>query len=645
MVARAHHYGWLGAFFICVRCATAADYYVDPNLNGAYPTIQRAVDAVSGQSELARANIFIAPGIYSEAVVIDKPFVSLIGQGDSREATRISQARLPIDGAASDAGEVLSVRAGATGFMARNLAVENTTPAKLETGALAIRSSADRVIFDHVGVYGYHDTLYLDGMARQYFRDCFISGSVDFIFGDATAVFEHCQIESTYPGDITAANTRRATANGLVFLDCSLVAGVDRDPNLDGLTPLWDGSVFLGRPWMWYDQSVMPSVAFIRTAMGPHIAYAGWDPWNDTGIPEVDPTLDRAPRTRVSEFDSTDPAGTFFDRDFDGVTPNGRVAWADRMNSEQAANYTLTNIFGPADFWNATTQPDAGGVQYASQGAPWNPVAQLGTLPAARPLRAHALNMSTRVRVSSGDNAMIAGLIVRGAVAAKDVLIRALGPSLGDVGLSDTLADPLLTLTHADGTSLRFNNDWQTGLPAGILTSGLAPANNRESAVRIKLIPGAYTATVRGRNRTSGVAMAEIYDLDPDGDSDLANISTRGFVDRTGDGPLIGGFILGGGTLDAHVIVRALGPSLLQSGVAGALADPVLELRGADGTLIARNDNWKDTQRAEILAACLAPGDEREAAISALLPAGNYTAVVSGNGDGGIALVEVYNLQ
>ena len=167
--------------------------------------------------------------------------------------------------------------------MARNLTFENSLPDKNSPG-VAVRSSADRVIFDNVRVLGYQDTLFLDEMSRQYLRDSFVTGDVDFIFGDATAVFDHCTIESTDFGFITAADTDRTTANGFVFLDCSLVAGRDRNPSVDDNT-VGHAPVFMGRPWMWWDSQKMPSVIFIRAKMGSHITSAGWDPWNDPGVP------------------------------------------------------------------------------------------------------------------------------------------------------------------------------------------------------------------------------------------------------------------------------------------------------------------------------------------------------------------------
>jgi len=148
---------------------------------------------------------------------------------------------------------------------------------------------------------------------------------------------------------------------------------------------------------------------------------------------------------------------------------------------------------------------------------------------------------------------------------------------------------------------------------------------------------------VRGVNGDTGVALCELYDLAPD-NSSVRNISTRALV-GTGDDVLIGGFIIGGED-PTKVMVRAIGPSLTNFGVAGALPDPILELHAADGSLIYENDDWRGDQEQQILDSALAPTDDREAAIIATLPPGNYTAVIHGKGnDQGVALIEVYNLE
>jgi hypothetical protein len=261
-----------------------------------------------------------------------------------------------------------------------------------------------------------------------------------------------------------------------------------------------------------------------------------------------------------------------------------------------------------------------------------------------KPIPSQLLNISTRLNVQTGDNVLIGGFIVTGADP-KKVIVRAIGPSLGMAGVSGALADPTLELHEPDGTVVT-NDNWKDTQEAEIVATTIPPTNDLESAMVATLAPGAYTAIVSGKNGGTGVGLVETYDLDQAAASQLANISTRGFVE-TGDNVMIGGFIVGGGGGgNATVIVRAIGPSLGTAGVSGALADPTLELHDSNGAIIASNDNWKDTQEAEIEAAQLAPADDRESAIEATLAPGAYTAIVRGKDNGtGVGLVEAYNLQ
>jgi glucose/arabinose dehydrogenase len=258
-----------------------------------------------------------------------------------------------------------------------------------------------------------------------------------------------------------------------------------------------------------------------------------------------------------------------------------------------------------------------------------------------------AMNISTRARVETGDNVLIGGFIITGS-AAKKVIIRAIGPSLSQHGLSDVLADPTLELHDGNGALLQSNDNWQDdpSQASQISASGLAPSSNLESAIIATLQPGNYTAIVRGKNSGQGIALAEVYDLDPAADSQLGNISGRAYV-QTNDNVMIGGFIIGNNIGATEVIIRAIGPSLSQHGLSNVLADPTLELHDGNGALLQSNDNWQDdpNQAARISAANLAPSNSLESAIWASLAPGNYTAIVRGKNNGaGIGLVEVYSL-
>ncbi len=275
-----------------------------------------------------------------------------------------------------------------------------------------------------------------------------------------------------------------------------------------------------------------------------------------------------------------------------------------------------------------------------------SPSATFAPTPTPSPA-AQAINLSTRMRVQTGGNVGIGGFIVTGGVP-KHVLLRAIGPSLVPSGVLDALADPVLELHGPGGFVTITNDNWRDdpAQEALIIASGIAPTNNLESAIDATLTPGAYTAVVRGKNNTSGVALVEVYDLSQAVPAQLANMSTRALV-NFGDSIVIAGFVLGHNTGNDQIIVRGIGPSLSAMGVPNALADPVLELRDGNGALLISNDNWQDNapQAAQIIAAGLAPTNILESGIAAALPPGAYTALLAGLNNGiGVGLVEVYDL-
>ena len=249
------------------------------------------------------------------------------------------------------------------------------------------------------------------------------------------------------------------------------------------------------------------------------------------------------------------------------------------------------------------------------------------------------LNISTRMNVGTGDNVLIGGFIVVG-TEPKKVLLRAIGPSLTAFGVLNALADPTIEL-HEAGNIVVANDNWKETQKQEIMATGIAPTNDLESAILATLDPGLYTAIVQGKNGGTGVGLVEVYDLDEGADSELANISTRGFVDID-ENVMIGGFIVGNG-VSTSVVVRAIGPSL-SAIVADPLQNPTLELIDSDGMQLAFDDDWKDSQQTEIEATGLAPNDDRESAIAADLAPGAYTAIVRGKDNtSGVGLMEVYN--
>ena len=275
----------------------------------------------------------------------------------------------------------------------------------------------------------------------------------------------------------------------------------------------------------------------------------------------------------------------------------------------------------------------------------------------------HITNVSTRAFVQTGNNVMIGGFIIEGA-GPKTVILRAIGPELvaPPFNIPNALGDPTLELHNGSGALIARNDNWQTTVIGGIITasqvsaiqnSGHAPTQPTESAIIATLQPGNYTAILRGKNNTVGVALVEVYDLSSGAASVLGNISTRGFV-QTGNSVMIGGFIVQG-TGSKRVIIRAIGPELTQYGITNALANPTLELHNGSGALIARNDNWQTTMIGGIITGSQvsaiqnsghAPTQPSESAIIATLSPGNYTAIIRGvNNTTGVALVEVYDLD
>jgi len=266
-------------------------------------------------------------------------------------------------------------------------------------------------------------------------------------------------------------------------------------------------------------------------------------------------------------------------------------------------------------------------------------------------------NISTRLRVGTGNNVLFAGFIIQGS-ASKTVLIRSAGPSLTSFGVPGALANPQLEL-HDANNLIGTNDNWQTTQIGGVITSnqvaaiqnsGAAPADPAEPAIIATLPAGGYTVIVQGVGGTQGVATVEVYDLSPNNGAILANISTRGFI-QTGANVMIAGFIVVGQPV--RVIVLATGPSLIPLGISNALTNPRLELHDANGTL-AGNDDWQTTQLGGIITSDqsaaiqnsgLAPSNPAESAIIATLAPGTYTAIAQGvNGGTGVGVVQVFAL-
>jgi hypothetical protein len=372
-------------------------------------------------------------------------------------------------------------------------------------------------------------------------------------------------------------------------------------------------------------------------------------------------TLSVAPNGRIDVvwFDTRNAANNTDTQLFYSYSIDGGSTWSRNVAVSNSFNvfvgYPNQNKLG--DYITVVSDNTGANVAYA---ATFNGEEDIYYVRIASP-PPHLGNISTRSFVQTGADVMIGGFIINGS-GPKTVIVRAIGPELTQFGVPNAMADPALDLHNSTGALIASNNNWQTTVIGGIITSDQvsaiqnsrhAPTQASESAIIATLQPGNYTAIVRGVSNTTGVALVEVYDLSTDTASVLGNISTRSFV-QTGANVMIGGFIINGSG-PKTVIVRAIGPELTRFGVPDPLADPALDLHNSTGVLVASNNNWQTTviggiitsdQVSAIQNSRHAPTQPSESAIIATLQPGNYTAIVRGvNNTVGVALVEVYDLQ
>jgi pectinesterase len=351
--------------------AFAADVVVDASYTGTagdnstYASLADAIAAApAGQSADHPTRVLIHPGKYKQQLTIATDNLALIGVSGDPADTIITDdlnARTPKPDGKGTYGTTgaSSTFIKGNNVTAVNLTFENSTPLG-GSQAVALKTTGDEIAFDHCTFTSFQDTLYVTG-GRDFFKDCHVSGSVDFIFGNATAVFDHCTINSSYPGAVTAANTQAATAVGMVFLDCTLT----HDPTAA------KGAVILGRPWQ-YDRTDA-CVVYIRCKMDDHISPKGWGAWDSKN---TNPAGD----SRYAEYLSIDLSGKPIDT-------SKRVAWSHQLTEIRADDFTLDQIFGRADmwwtdgwltFWSTRNHPVDRYIDW-KLGGTWDPAKQIGS--------------------------------------------------------------------------------------------------------------------------------------------------------------------------------------------------------------------------------------------------------------------------
>jgi pectinesterase len=291
---------------------------VAPDGSGQFKTIQAAIDSVADNNTEWRI-ILIKPGTYKERVVINKRKTFIILRGEDKEVARtlltfnryagMNDPEAPGNKLGPNGSESVVVQAD--NFTAENITFENSSGAVAP--AVAVRTMGDKQIFRNCRFLGWQDTLWVDGK-RTYFRNCYVEGRIDFIFGRSTAVFEKCHIHAVDGGCITASSTEPEIPFGLVFLKCRITCAEDK--------------TFLGSPW-----KGGAATAFIACELGEHLRVEGWKEWRGA---------DHHKTARFVEYRNTGP----------GANTSKRPAWTRQLSDEEAKNYTVENILSGEDRWD-----------------------------------------------------------------------------------------------------------------------------------------------------------------------------------------------------------------------------------------------------------------------------------------------------
>jgi pectin methylesterase-like acyl-CoA thioesterase len=285
---------------------------------GDFISVQEAIDAVPDFRKI-ETKIFIKTGVYREKLVLPTSKINVTFIGEDNENTILTHddfaTKLNKFGEEMGTTGSSSFFIFADNFTAKNITFENSAGPVGQ--AVAVRVDGDRAIFENCKFLGNQDTLYLHGKnSRQYFKDCYIEGTVDFIFGWSTAVFENCEIFSKNKGYITAASTEKDSEYGFVFINCKILGDGGED------------TFYLGRPWRDYAQTV-----FVNCYLDKHIKPEGWHNWNKEGAEKT---------AFYAEYNSNGP----------GAKNTERVGWSKKLSKSEAQKYDANIVLKGNDNWN-----------------------------------------------------------------------------------------------------------------------------------------------------------------------------------------------------------------------------------------------------------------------------------------------------
>ncbi len=574
----------------------AASVTVAEDGTGDFASVQGAFDFVP-VNNARPITINVKSGTYREMLLLrNRPFVTL--RGEDRRATVIAYA----NNANLNAGNSRAmVGIDANDFTLENITLRNLTPPG-GSQAEALRTNSQRCAVRNVDFSSYQDTLFLNG--RVYLTNCYVEGDVDFIWGGGAVFFERCEIRALRRG-FNVQSRSTSGQRGYVFVECTLTAPT-------GVT---------GHGLARTDTTTFAEceVAYIDCAMGGHIAPAGWTITGTGGTANL----------RFLEYRSRDLNGGALD-------VSQRVAGSRQLTAEEAAQ--LRSPAFVLGGWEPLASLDTSSPGGLVNGSPAGSTTRL-------------VNVSVGAFAGAGDQVLIAGFSLRG-TGTKPVLVRGIGPALAGFGVPGVVADPRLQVFDAGGGLVAENDDWGTvagiGATAGAVGAFAFPAGSRDAALVANVGASSFTAQLRGSGVTTGRAQIEVYDAAfGNAALGLANLSAR--TELAAGDTLLAGFVLAGEGVRA-VLIRAVGPALTGFGLGGALADPRLELHGANGKLF-ENDNWTSEIAGafgRVGAFALSAGS-KDAALVVALPAGAYTAHVRGvaagaSGGGGTVLLEIYDL-